>query len=132
MDGNEFRSAAVESFAFLEERGFRRAPQFDRTTVMSATVVYTGITVALVFHFDVRDQATGADVVMFRDGKLAYNADGGYSTSLFLHLRAHGGYKRPTDQQKPSSSIPEKLNHLARTLQNCDLSVLEPLRYART
>ena len=129
---DEFRQRAVTSFAFLETRGFHRAPHLEETRSTYGTVVYVGKHVGFVFSLDVRDQCVDAEVVKVRDGQLRHNLDGGYSSDIFGHLVEHIGYRgnpAPGVESQPSQAAGYPLQLMidgwANLLKQAGQSLLE-------
>ena len=90
---DEFREIAPKKFSWLEEKGFRRAKEFEKTTSTLATLVYCGENLAFEFSLDVRDQCIDAEVIKVECGKLLRNSDGGYSSDIYDHLVKNEGYR---------------------------------------
>jgi hypothetical protein len=89
----KFRSLAVVKLRFLEERGFTRMANLEKSGPTFGTVVYLGNHVGFVFSLDVRDQCVDAEVVKVQDGQLTGNEQGGYSSDIFAHFVYHEGYR---------------------------------------
>lgn len=88
-----FRVLVLDTFSFLEAKGFHRVPGLEETSSTSGTVVYLGKHVGFVFSLDVRDQCVDAQVVKVRDGQMKRNWEGGYSSDVFTHLVRYAGYR---------------------------------------
>jgi hypothetical protein len=113
ISSEEFRREVLEAAGSLSSYGFRRAPQFDSETPTTASVVYVGQNIAFEFTFDLRDQAIDLVVTRYRDGKLSAFGDGGYSSSLFIHLLNRCGFRgRPT----PGATLPPTASKAQRQL----------------
>lgn len=113
ISSEEFRREVEEAASTLLSHGFQRAPQFDAETSTTASVVYVGQNVAFTFTLDIRDQAIDLVVTRYRDGKLVPTWDGGYSSTLFMHLLNRCGFRgRPI----PAASLPPTASKAKRVL----------------
>lgn len=126
---NEFLREVEEAASIVRSHGFQHAPQFDSETPTTVSVVYVGHNVAFTFALDIRDQAIDLVVTRYRDGRVLSTWDGGYSSSLFIHLVKHCGFRgRPI----PSANIPPTASKARRVLsalvnllvQPCSASLL--------
>lgn len=90
---DQFRTLALERFAFLEDLGFQRAPSLEESSPTGGTVVYLGEHVGFIFSLDLRDQVVGAQVVKVEEGRMKRIWEGGYSADLFMHLVKFAGYR---------------------------------------
>jgi hypothetical protein len=93
ITNEQFRDVAPTRLSFLEDKGFQRMMGIEETTPTGSSLVYIGKNVGFVFSLDVRDQCVDAQVVRVRNGKIARNSDGGYSSDLFTHLVNNAGYR---------------------------------------
>ena len=108
-----FRRDVLASAGALEARGFKRAPEFERESSTTASIVYLGRHVAFTFELDIRDQAIDLTVTRCRDGRLVSTWDGGYSSSVFGHLVTHCGFRgRPV----PQASLPSSASKAQRRI----------------
>jgi len=57
------------------------------------TVVYLGKYVGFIISFDVRDQVVDAEVARAENGHIKRGWDGGYASSIFMHLVNYEGYR---------------------------------------
>jgi len=93
VTAKEFRILAPARLTFLESRGFRRNPSLEEENSLYGTLVYLGKHVGFIISFDVRDQVVDSEVTRVENGQIKRSWDGGYSSSVFMHLVNYEGYR---------------------------------------
>lgn len=126
---DEFRKLALESFGFLESKGFRRMQNLEETSPTGGTLVYLGKHVGFVFSLDLRDECVDAQVVKVLGGQFKPNWEGGYSSDIFLHLVKHQGYRgKPVPSRAAGSAgsgtLKKMVDSWADMLKHGGLSLL--------
>lgn len=113
MSIDQFRRDVEHVASILRSHGFQRAPKFETETPTTISVVYTGQNVAFTFNLDIRDQGIDLIVTRYRNGNLVPTWDGGYSSSLFMHLLNHCGFRgRPVPPATFSPLAPKSTRML--------------------
>lgn len=129
---DKFRKFGLESFGFLESKGFRRMQHLEATSPTSGTLVYMGKHVGFVFSLDLRDKCVDAEVVKVLAGQLRPNSPDGYSSNIFSHLVKYQHYRGKSAQSRAaisddsgSTTLQEMINGWADLLKLSGVSLLD-------
>lgn len=118
ISSDEFRNEVEDAASVLRFNGFQHAPQLDSETPTVISVVYVGKNIAFTFELDIRDQAIDLIVTRYRSGKLVATWDGGYSSSLFMHLINYCGFRGRSVPAIPLPLTVSKVNRMLSGLVN--------------
>lgn len=114
FNSQDFKAAALEVFAFLEEAGFRHVSALDVTGPVWGHVVYMGRHLAFSVSCDIPDQDVTLSVIKLRDGAIPTYGSEQVGRNLYAFLERHhrlGQWNRVAESQRG-----KKVNNLRRTL----------------
>jgi hypothetical protein len=105
----EFRNLVEKHFVFLLEHGFQRSFSDEQDSPTGCCVRYLGKNVGVLISLDIRDNDVSVQVARVNNGVLTRNWEGGYSSSLFMHLVNYTGYRGGMPWPTRECSIVEKM-----------------------
>lgn len=126
-DCRVFTQMVEQHFAFLEEYGFKRAPQYEAHSPTGCTVVYLGKHVAIRVYLDIRDDYVGVTVVKVIDGVPRNRLEGGYHADLGTFLMQRGRYRRDMPTPQLESPIERAIASWADLLRSEGEAILADL-----
>jgi hypothetical protein len=103
-----FRSLCAERTRFLEDRGFRRIPEWEHCSTTMCSVVYLGRHIGFVFSLDMRDDCVDLRLVQLSEGTLESAWASRREVDLYDYLVKTRGYRgAPAPIRLPSTQTPQ-------------------------